>query len=221
MLVSSPRSGSGGTAYAYYHNGSSWDTGSGTSIFTSVDVVNESFIFIDDDNNSNNYHVVMIDDEGVTDKVLYNTFSGGSWSGQETVDSGVDIGKAQIDVVVDNDNDIPYVFYFDNANNALEYSYKAGGVWTNGTVHNGLSLSTNYYDNVAADYDPGNTKIVVLGSFMTSAPAFDLNKYELTDLATESQGGVPEFSTFIYTMTALMLFGMVYWKSEGGRLVGA
>jgi|GEM_PF-4228080 len=212
-VVSSPE-GSNTTAYAYVNSGAGWNA---STLFTNVDNVTGSEIFLD--NNGNELHATMIDNVASgTDYLMYSKFSSGSWSSQETVASGVQIGENYIDVVVDSGNDVPYVLYFDNVNNLLKYSYKLSGSWTAGTIASGFTLGSpggNYMNFVAGDYDVAGSKLIVLGTMYLSSgpPFFDFNKYELTDLPTSGGGGgVPEFSHYVYAILLMTIFGLMYKK---------
>ncbi|OGH64105.1 MAG: hypothetical protein A2821_02345 [Candidatus Magasanikbacteria bacterium RIFCSPHIGHO2_01_FULL_41_23] len=218
-IVISPKGSPGTTAYALSNDGSGWNA---STLFTSVDVINGSVIFLDYDGSE--YHAVIIDDASAstTDNILYSKMSGGSWSAQETVVSGARLGQNYVDIVADTDNSIPYVLYFDNANNLLKYSYKQNGSWTAGTIDSGFSLGTmqgDYNNFVAGDYYSGGSKLIVLGTQYLSGPpkSFEFNKYDLTGLPTQSQegSGVPEFSTYMYTLILIMGFGFLYRRFGG------
>lgn len=224
LVITSPEGGNS-SAFEHYNSGGGW--GGVTTIFTGIDSVNGSEIFLDTD--GNNYYATIVDNlagSGV-DKIMYSKMSGGSWSAQETVASGIKIGQSQIDIIVDADNGIPYIVYFENSSTTapFKYAYKQNGSWTSGNLDSsGFTLGTNgenldYMNLAAGDYYATGTKIFVLGSFYLSGGGFDLNMYELTNLPDGGQGegggeGVPEFSTYVYAILLMTVFGFMYKRSR-------
>ncbi len=230
FVVTSPF-GSGGDAVAraYYKNaGGAWNLDD-SDIFgtlTTVDSETNHVQLAHYDDNGGVVAVALDDEDNVTgvDTLYISERDGGTWQPKKVAASADDIGRAGYGITLNSSNtDEVHVFYSDVAGDKWMYAFTEnyGTNWTNTTVESSVGFAShggNYRGSIFADTDyttgsPSQTNtLVAIASHQFASIDDTMSHFEFYN--ETGGGGVPEFSTYVYALTLMIIFGLVYRKME-------